>query len=331
MLRANHAVRLGLRAASRNPELAFVKALLDQMGSLVAALPVLLAGLLVGALLQRGGLASLARAYRAVVAVRWPVAGGVLSAVLLSLVAGLLFWSGALPLLAADAEMDRRPPSGNFALLASRGFGRVFLAGLCAWGLSLVFVLACGAALLASVPALVSRPVPSLLAGAALVATVALGGSVLIDLLGRLMLVRAAALGDGASSAFGKAASLLSARLGACLAVTLAFLLLELMAASVAGMLTGVISSTSFLDADAELLALAPRIAVGLAAAAVFAWLEVARMGALAAIAADAEGLIETRPDPPPVPTTLARPEPVIEALPAEPVIEALPADDEEE
>jgi hypothetical protein len=169
---------------------------------------------------------------------------------------------------------------------------------------------------------------------------VALGGSVLIDLLGRLMLVRAAALGDGASSAFGKAASLLSARLGACLVVTLAFLLLELIAASVAGTLTGVISSTSFLDADAELLALAPRIAVGLAAAAVFAWLEVARMGALAAIAADAEGLIETRPDLPPVPATLARPEPVIEALPAEPVIEALPAepviealpaDDEEE
>ena len=52
-------------------------------------------------------------------------------------------------------------------------------------------------------------------------------------------------------------------------------------------------------------------LAVGLAGAAVFAWLEVGRQAALAALVADAEGLIQ----PPPL-------------LQAEPVIEALPADE---
>jgi hypothetical protein len=77
-------------------------------------------------------------------------------------------------------------------------------------------------------------------------------------------------------------------------------------------MLTGLLPG--FLDPKGQLLALGPRLAVGLAAAAVFAWLEVARMGALAALAADAEGLIDPRePEPPPI---------------AEVVVEALPVDD---
>jgi hypothetical protein len=70
----------------------------------------------------------------------------------------------------------------------------------------------------------------------------------------------------------------------------------------------------TFLDPQAELVALAPRAAVALAAAAVFAWLEVGRMGAFAALAADAEGLIA--PEPPPEPPPVA--ELVIDALPAE-------------
>ncbi|TMA24995.1 MAG: hypothetical protein E6J88_10245 [Deltaproteobacteria bacterium] len=75
--------------------------------------------------------------------------------------------------------------------------------------------------------------------------------------------------------------------------------------------MTGVLSSRTGLDLDAEFLALAPRVAAGLAFAAVFAWLEVGRMGALAALAADAEGLIET---------------PAV----AEPVVEALPVPDDQ-
>ena len=93
--------------------------------------------------------------------------------------------------------------------------------------------------------------------------------------------------------------------------IALAFLLLELVVATAAGAITGAISSAAFFDPDAELLALAPRLAVGLAGAAVFAWLEVGRQAALAALVADAEGLIQ----PPPL-------------LQAEPVIEALPADE---
>ena len=76
--------------------------------------------------------------------------------------------------------------------------------------------------------------------------------------------------------------------------------------------MTGAISGATFLRPAAELLALAPRAAIGLAAAAVFGWLEVARMGAFAALAADAEGLIE--PEAPPEPPPAA--ELVVEALP---------------
>ncbi len=315
VLRANQAVRLGLRAASRNPELAFVKALLDEAGSLLALLPPLLAGLLLAATVR----ADLGPLLRAAAAIRWPVLGGLLAAFLLAFTVGMLFWSGALPLLAADAEMARRPPAGNFWRLASRGFARVLATGAAAYGLSLLFSLACAAALLAAVPAVLAKPSPLLFAGSALAATCALVGGVMVDLLARLWLARAAAFGDSVSAAFGKAASLLGERLGSCLVVTVAFLFLELIAATAAGMFTGFISSSSMFDPGAELLALAPRAAVSLAFAAVFAWLEVGRMGALAAIAADAEGLIEEPVAPPP-------PVPI-----AEPVIEALPVEDEPE
>ena len=304
MLRANQAVRVGLRAASRNPELAFARALLDQGGNLIAVLPFVLAGILLGN-------QSLTAALRAVGAVSWTVVGGVVAAGAIAFVAGMLFWAGALPLLAADAEMDRRPPPGNFALLASRGFARVLGAGAIAYGLAIAFTLASTAALFGAIPLAIVTKRPSVLAGAALVATAAIAGSIVIDLLGRLLLVRTAAFGDGIAAGFGKAASLLGARLGACLVVTLAFLFLELIAATAMGMMTGVLSSRTGLDLDAEFLALAPRVAAGLAFAAVFAWLEVGRMGALAALAADAEGLIET---------------PAV----AEPVVEAFPVPDDQ-
>src|SRR5947209_3703648 len=106
-LRANQAVRLGLRASSRNPELGFGKALIDQAGNLLTLLPLVLGGLLVAASLGWNGLAV---AVRALELLRWPVAGAILCALAVSFVAAMLFWAGALPLLAADAEMDRRPP-----------------------------------------------------------------------------------------------------------------------------------------------------------------------------------------------------------------------------
>jgi hypothetical protein len=114
--------------------------------------------------------------------------------------------------------------------------------------------------------------------------------------------------------AFRKAAALLGARLGACLVVTLAFVFLETIVASVAAALTGFASGAALFNPPLELLALAPRAAIGLAAGVVFGWLEVGRMGALAALAADAEGLIE--PPAAPQPTPVA--DLVVEALPAE-------------
>jgi hypothetical protein len=98
--------------------------------------------------------------------------------------------------------------------------------------------------------------------------------------------------------------------------------------------LGGALSGAALFDPKGELLALAPRIAVGLAAAAFFAWLEVGRQGALAALSADAEGLIELPEEEPPrgpVPSVLQRPEVVVEAvLEAEPVVEALPAPEDD-
>jgi hypothetical protein len=311
MLRANHAVRLGLRASSRNPELAFVKALIDQVGNLLALLPIVLGGLLVFAVVRRGTLPALLRGLRVAAAVRWPLLGALLAAMAILFLAGMLFWAGAIPLLAADAEIDRRPPRGNFALLLSRGAARTLVAGALGWGIYLSFTAVCSLALLLAVPMAVIRPSGTLFAFAALAGAVLLAGSVVLDPLARLTMVRAAAFGDPPTAAFGKAASLFAARLGSCVAVTLAFLLLELVAGAVVATLTGFISGAAFLDPRAELLALAPRAAIGLAAAAVFAWLEVGRMAALASIAADAEGLIAPPQEPPPA-------ELVIEALPVE-------------
>jgi hypothetical protein len=309
MLRANQAVRLGLRAASRNPELSFGKALVDQGGSLLALLPAASAALLVVGVTRRGNLLSGLRGLRGA---GWLALGGVGAALAILFMLAMLFWAGALPLLAADAELGRRPPPGNFTVLVSRGAGRVLAAGALAWALLLSFNLACAAALVLAVPLCVLQPSAAIFAWTALIGAGAVTGSVLVDLLARLTLVRAAAFGDGVSAAFGKASSLFTSRLGACLVVTVAFLFLEMIAATVAAMLTGLLPGAVPPDLRAELLALAPRLAIGLAAAAVFAWLEVARMAALAALSADAEGLIDTAlVEPPPVA------ELVVEALPA--------------
>src|SRR5207302_899647 len=120
---------------------------------------------------------------------------------------------------------------------------------------------------------------------------------------------------------------LLAARLTACAAVALAFWSLELVVTVAASAIGGSISAAASFDADRQLLSLAPRAALGIAGGAVFAWLEVARNGALAALAANEAGLLDAPepPAPPPRP-----PEPIIEALPiAEPVIEALPVEPE--
>src|SRR5438445_723182 len=110
MLRANQAVRLGLRAASRNAELSFAKALINQGGNLIALLPIALAAALIAALARGNALRSALLAARALAALRWPVLGGIAAALSIALAASLLFWAGAVPLLAADAELNRRPP-----------------------------------------------------------------------------------------------------------------------------------------------------------------------------------------------------------------------------
>jgi len=125
------------------------------------------------------------------------------------------------------------------------------------------------------------------------------------------------------------------------------------------GVLVEPILSAAPMTFDGQLLALAPRFAISIATTLAFAWVEVARQGALAALAADAEGLIEVPPEPPPrampgapprrteawalrpppiavQPKTPERPrepaaEIVVEALPVseEPILEALPVAEE--
>lgn len=358
MLRANQAVRLGLRAASRNPELAFGKALLDLTGNLFAALPILFTALMLfAALADDAPLAEALRLAGLAGSLRWPIIAAVLATLIAGWALGMVFWSGALPLLAADAEMDARPPPGNFWLLASRGLPRVLRAGALASSLSLLVSLASIAAFLSALPLFALHPSPTLFALLPLLISISAVGGILVDLLLRLVLVRSAALGDSATSAFARAASLLGARLGTFLLVALAFLVLELLVGAMAGMFTGVVTSGNLIDPSHQLIALGPRIAVAIASGVIFSWLEVGRQGALAAIAADAEGLLALPSDPvPPVsaPTVLERPralqqpvveampeavidalpvsEEVVEALPAEePVVEALPADDEPE
>jgi len=313
MLRANQAVRLGLRAASRNAELSFAKGLINQGGNLLALLPIAFAAILIAALARGDALRSALLAARALAGLRWPVLGGIAAALSIALAASLLFWAGAVPLLAADAELNRRPPPGNFALLVSRGAARTVVAGILGWGISILFTLACDAAVIFAIPALLLRPSPGLLAAPALAGAVAVTGTFLLDALARLIMVRAAAFGDSATPAFARAVSLLGARLGASALITVVFVALELIVGAVAASLTGLLSAGSFNPRD-QVLALAPHAAIALAAAAVFGWLEVGRMGAFAALAADAEGLIapEAPPEPPP------RAELVVEALPAD-------------
>ena len=83
------------------------------------------------------------------------------------------------------------------------------------------------------------------------------------------------------------------------------------------------------LDPAETAFSIPARVAVSIAFGAVFAWLEVARKGSLAALAADDDGLIdETPPEPLPPPPD----ERIVEALPVveEPIIEALPVPEEE-
>jgi hypothetical protein len=344
MLRANHAVRLGLRAASRNPELAFGKALLDLAGGALSLLPVVLGLVLIAAAAGNDEpLAAVLHIAQLVRGLALPVVGALLAAAALSWTLSMLFWAGALPLLAADAEMDARPPPGNFLRLSASGFSRTAGAGAVGTLLSLGFAFGTSSALLAGVFAFGVRHSRGILAAlAALAAFTVLAGAAL-DLLARLMLVRAAALGDSVSAAFSRAAQLLGQRLGACFAIAAAFFVLELVVAAAAAALTG--SFDGSLDPARAILAVPPRLAVGIVSACVFAWLETGRQGALAALAADAEGLIEHPPEPVaqriPEPWELRPPnggrappaEEVIEAEPvldaadaAEPVIEALPA-----
>lgn len=331
MLRANQAVRLGLRAAARNPELAFAKALLDLGGNALAAMPFLVfAGFVLAALGDPFWLHGLARAAAVASALRWPLTGALLAALALAWTASLAFWAGALPLLAADAEMGARPPPGLFLGLASRGFARTAAASTLAALLSGGFFLGTLAALAAAAVAAAARPSPAVLAGAAALGALALLGGAAIDLLARLMVVRAAALGDGAVASFARAASLLGKRLGACLAIAAAFALLEVVAAGAFAAFGSAVAEG--LDARRALLALAPRGALAIASAVIFAWLETARQGALAALAADDAGLLPAPVEPPqgrrpriPEPWELRPPPRPAEPVEAIPVAELLP------
>src|SRR5712691_8593637 len=118
MLRANQAVRLGLRAATRNPELAFAKALVDLAGTALALLPAAVAAYAVFAVATGADpLVDAVRALHVLRSMRWSLVSAVASAALLSWMLSIVFWSGALPVLAADAELSRRPPPGLFFLL----------------------------------------------------------------------------------------------------------------------------------------------------------------------------------------------------------------------
>ena len=302
MLPANQAVRIGMRAATRNPELAFGKALLDVAGSVLGLLPVLWSAVLLLAWFgDKEPLAALSAIVAGLRALQWPLAGAALCAALLSWALSVLFWAGALPVLAADAELQARPPRGTFSALAVRGFSKLAAASAVVSGLSLLSGLAFSAGSLFLPLAFVSRPS----FWVAVVGAAAIAGSILVnlllDLLGRLVLVRVAVLGDPVTVAFTNAASLLGARLGACLIVAAAFFLLEVLCATAGGALAGFVSASTDLDGGGMLLALAPRAALTLATGAIFAWLETARQGALAALAADAEGLITVPEEPAPV------------------------------
>jgi len=332
MLRAQSAIRLGLRAATRNPELAFAKALLDLGGTALSLLPLSFAAVCAYVVATRTDLVTgVVRALETLQAMRWSIASAIACALLLSWVLGTAFWSGALPLLAADAELSRRPPPGNFFLLAGRGFSRVVATSAASSAIAILVRLALFGASAVSVFACLVRPTVGRFAALALLLSVALAMHLLLDLLGDLWLVRAAALGDGATVAFGRAASLLGRRLSACLLVSVEFALFDLVVALVSGLLAAAALSPAnvVFDPESAVFSIPARIAVTVAFGALFAWLEVARKGSLAAIAADDDGLIEG-PATPPSGTPPA--EPIVEALPVpeETVVEALPVPEEE-
>ena len=235
MLRANHAVRLGLRASTRNPELSFGKALLDAFGTGLSLLPwamVLVA--FAAAAGHLGALEAIAAAALAILRMRWALAGMALTVAALSWTLAMGFWAGALPVLAADAELQRRPPPGHFWPLALSGFARVASAGAVAYGLLLLFASSLVAACLSAALAILARPTPARFAALALLASCGIVGGMVVDLLARLTLVRAAAFGDGATTAFAHAADLVARRLGAGIVVQLAFAFLQLIVASAA-------------------------------------------------------------------------------------------------
>ena len=328
-IRASEAVRLGLRAASRNPELAFGKALLDLGVTLLSLLPVLLASALLAGAISGGDLEPVLRGLSRL---PLPIAGAALAVFILSLATGAAFWAGALPLLAADAELGHRPPPGGFGRLVGRGFGRVVSASVLAAALSLLFSAAGVTAMVAGTLLYLRRSTPALAAGLALALTLVIAGGLLLEQISRILIVRAAALGEGPWTALSGAARLVGDRLGAVLGIALLFWLLQLVVGSVGAAFGGSISSAGSLSAQGVVLAVAPRVALYTGTAVVLAWLEVGRQGALGALVANDAGLLEL-PEPPiarreAVPTQLVRPgrEQVIEALPLpEPIVEALP------
>src|SRR5438067_5960279 len=174
MLPAHHAVRLGLRAATRNPELSFGKALLDALGTALSLLPPLMVIAILAAGVGRlDGFEAISTAVLALVRMRWALVGASFTVVVLSWALGMAFWSGALPVLAADAELQRRPPSGHFWPLALRGFGRVASAGAVAYGFLLLFAAALIACGVVGGVAIIARATPVRFAMIALLVSVA--------------------------------------------------------------------------------------------------------------------------------------------------------------
>jgi hypothetical protein len=319
MLRGAQAIRLGMRAATRNPELALAKALLDAGSAALSFVPLALAALLAYAAV-RGLRDPFLVAFEAAVTFRatsWSTVGAIACALAVSWTLSAAFWSGALPLLAADAELGRRPDEASFWRLASAGFPRVAATFAVATVLSILFAAACACGVVAAAAAAIAGRGAIGIAGVALLATCVIAGGVLVDLILRLMLVGSAALGDGVSAAFARAVRVVGRRLGACVGIAFAFALAEVVVAGVSGSLTAAVSAAG-ISLRAQVLAMPARIAIWVAFAAVFAWLETGKHGALAAIAADDAGLIAP-PEPPPVVEALPLAEPVVDALPAEP------------
>ena len=341
MVRASQAIRMGLRAAWRNPELSFVKALLDLMSTVLGSLPLLFAGWILWRTFSGLPiLSAVMHVAHALPKMGWPIAaalfiGGVIS---WALAAG--FWAGALPLVAIDIEMNARPAKGLFFRLAQNGFARVAGSSLVSIGISTLVALCLLEALLIGVPLFALDPSPQLALGMAAILTCAFGTGFFVDFLGKLALVRAAVLGDGPATSFLGAAKLLGERTFVALGIGVVFVLLELVAATALGGLLGPMVAEDW-SLDTQLFAFGPRIALTIATTTVLAFLELARQGALAALATDAEGLLTLPPEPvivqsrqysqqrravqawelrPPAiavqPLTPEAPEPVIEALP---------------